>query len=60
LSRPRRLDWEKQAATALEAFERNGYFVFVDERQVDNLDEELTIADTGVVSFVRLVPLVGG
>ena len=60
LSRPRRLDWEKQAATALDAFERNGYFVFVDDRQVDDLDEELTLADTDVVSFVRLVPLVGG
>jgi hypothetical protein len=60
LTRPRRLDWEKQAATALEAFERNGFFVFVDDRQVDDLDEELTLADTEVVSFVRLVPLVGG
>ena len=60
LTRPRRLDWEKQAATALEAFEDNGFFVFVDDRQVDDLDEELTLADTDVVSFVRLVPLVGG
>jgi hypothetical protein len=60
LTRPRRLDWEKQAAIALEAFEHNGFFVFVDDRQVDDLDEELTLADTDVVSFVRLVPLVGG
>jgi len=60
LTRPRRLNWEKQAATALDAFQRNGFFVFVDDRQVDDLDEELTLADTDVVSFVRLVPLVGG
>lgn len=60
LTRLRRLDWEKQAATALEAFEHNGFFVFVDDRQVDDLDEELALADTDVVSFVRLVPLVGG
>jgi hypothetical protein len=60
LARPRRLDWEKQAVTALEAFERNGFFVFVRDRQVDDLDEELTLADTDVVRFVRLVPLVGG
>ena len=60
LSRPRTLDWEKQAATALEAFGRNGYFVFVGDQQVDDLDQELTLADTDVVSFVRLVPLVGG
>lgn len=58
--RSRRLDGERQAATALEAFEHNGFFVFVGGRQVDDLDEELTLADTDVVSFVRLVPLVGG
>jgi len=27
---------------------------------VDDLDESLTLAETDVVSFVRLVPLVGG
>lgn len=60
LTRRRGLDWEKQAAIALEAFEHNGFFVFVDDRQVDDLDEELTLADADVVSFVRLVPLIGG
>jgi hypothetical protein len=34
--------------------------VFVDDRQIDDLDEELTLAETDVVSFVRLVPLIGG
>jgi hypothetical protein len=60
LREPRRLDWEKQAQAALDAFGRNGFFVFVRDRQVDELDEELTLAETDVVSFVRLVPLVGG
>jgi hypothetical protein len=60
LRRLRRLDPEAQAAAALAAFKRNGFFVFVADRQVDDLDEELTLADTDVVSFVRLVPLVGG
>jgi hypothetical protein len=60
LRHPRRLDPEAQAEAALEAFTRNGFFVFVASRQVDDLDEELTLADTDVVSFVRLVPLVGG
>ncbi len=55
-----RMDWEAQAVTAIRAFERNGFFVFVGERQVGDLDEELSVADTDVVSFVRLVPLVGG
>lgn len=60
LPRARRLDWEAQADTALRAFARNGFFVFVGGRQVDDLDEELTLVDADVVSFVRLVPLVGG
>jgi anti-sigma factor RsiW len=55
-----RLDWEAQAETALRAFERNGFFVFAGGRQVDDLDEELALADQDVVSFVRLVPLAGG
>jgi hypothetical protein len=60
LSGPRRLDWEMQAEAALDAFGRNGFFVFVGDRQVDDLGEELALAEADVVSFVRLVPLVGG
>jgi hypothetical protein len=56
----RRISWERQAEVAIEAFERNGFFVFVGDRQVGDLQEELTLADTDVVTFVRLVPLVGG
>ncbi len=60
LKQPRRLDWEKQAKAAVEAFSRNGFFVFVGDRQVVELDAELALDETDVVSFVRLVPLVGG
>lgn len=60
LRRPRALDWQAQANAAVAAFARNGFFVFVGDRQVDDLDEELTLAELDVVSFVRLVPLVGG
>jgi hypothetical protein len=60
LSQPRRLDWQAQADAAVAAFRRNGFFVFVGDRQVDDLDEELSLAEADVVSFVRLVPLAGG
>jgi len=60
LREPRRLDWEKQADTAVKAFAKNGFFVNVDGRQVDSLDEDVTITADTDVSFVRLVPLVGG
>ncbi len=59
-ARPRLLDWQAQAAVALDAFAHNGFFVLVQDRQVDDLDEELSLDEADVVSFVRLVPLVGG
>jgi hypothetical protein len=60
LRTPRALDWQTQADAAVKAFGRNGFFVFAGDRQVEDLDEELTLAEADVVSFVRLVPLVGG
>ena len=55
-----KLGWEEQAERAIAAFGRNGYFVFIGERQVDMLDEELTLDASEVVRFVRVFPLVGG
>jgi hypothetical protein len=55
-----RIDWERQADAAVTAFGRNGFFVLVGDRQVEDLDEELTLDEASDVAFVRLVPLVGG
>jgi hypothetical protein len=56
----RQIDWKAQFEKACDAFERNGFFVLVNDRQPDSLDEELTIDPTKTVTFVKLVPLVGG
>jgi hypothetical protein len=56
----RRLDWEAQADAACAAFERNGFVMLVDDRQVDNLDEVIDLRRESTVAFIRLVPLVGG
>jgi hypothetical protein len=56
----RPIDWEKQAAKAVEAFERNGFFSLVDDRQAESLDDTIQLTPTTTVSFVKLVPLVGG
>lgn len=56
----REIDWEAQVALALEAFSRNHFFVIVDDRQAEHLDEEFSIGPKTEVSFVKLVPLVGG
>jgi hypothetical protein len=60
LTKPRFLDWEQQFERAVEAFERNGFIVLVDKRQVESLDEVMTISADTPVSFLKLVPLVGG
>jgi hypothetical protein len=56
----RRLDWERQADLACAAFERNGFVLFVGERQVESLEDLIDLTSDPEVSFVRLVPLVGG
>jgi hypothetical protein len=57
---PRRVDWQRQADVAIEAFGRNGFFVLVDGRQVTELDEELHLTGTTDVAFIKLTPLIGG
>jgi hypothetical protein len=55
-----RIDWERQAAAALTAFERNGFFVLVNGRQVTELDEVIVLQGTMDVGFIKLTPLIGG
>lgn len=56
----RRLDWHEQAETALQAFARNGFILLVDDRQMESLDEEIRVRPETRVTFLKLVPLVGG
>ncbi|MDU0372854.1 hypothetical protein ACFPAF_20810 [Hymenobacter endophyticus] len=59
--RPHRLiDAEKQVYRALEAFQQNSFFVLVNERQAESLDEQVWLGDGATASFVKLTPLVGG
>ena len=60
LRTPHRIDWERQADVAIDAFGRNGFFIMVDGRQVTDLDEEISVGKTSEVAFVKLVQLVGG
>jgi hypothetical protein len=59
-ARGRDIDWRKQFEVACDAFERNGFFILVDDRQAEALDEQITLKHDTRVSFVRLTPLVGG
>jgi len=60
LKAKRKIDWEDQFKRAVEAFDRNGFFVLVGEHQAESLDEQFDVAVDTEVSFVKLVPLVGG
>ena len=60
LKKHRTLDPEEQIAAALQGFERNGFFMLAEGRQMEDLDEELFVTGEARVTFVKLVPLVGG
>jgi hypothetical protein len=54
------IDAEKQVYVALQAFQENGFFILVDNRQVENLNELILIEPSTTISFVKLTALVGG
>jgi len=56
----RAVDHDRQVSTALKAFEANGFILLIDDRQVEDLKEEVTITEETVVTFLKLTPLVGG
>lgn len=60
LRKPRQLDADAQCEKALEAFQKNGFFMLAYDRQVESLDDEIVVGPDVRVSFVKLVPLVGG
>lgn len=60
LRKPRKIKWETQVEKALTAFQSNGFIILVDDEQVTELEEEITIAPETSITFMKLVPLVGG
>lgn len=60
LRTPRRIDPEVQTELALAAFAGNGFLVLVGDRQVTDPEEEVEPVPGTEVTFLKLVPLVGG
>lgn len=56
----RQVDWQTHYDRALAGFEARRFFILVDDRQMESLDEEIALIPTTDVRFLRLVPLVGG
>jgi hypothetical protein len=60
LKKSRQIDWEVQADKAIEAFERNGFILLIDDHQAEELDADIVIRPGMSVTFLKLMPLVGG
>src|SRR5215203_2164490 len=60
MRRRRKIDPERQFEMAIKAFYTNGFIVLLDDRQVDELEEEIEIRPDTTVTFLKLLPLVGG
>ncbi len=60
LKAPRAVVASVQIERALKAFESNGFFLLVNDRQIESLDEPIAIELETQVSFVKLVALQGG
>ena len=54
------IDAEKQVYVALDAFQKNGFFVLVDSQQCSSLNQTVTLGNDTRISFIKLTPLVGG
>jgi hypothetical protein len=55
-----RLDPAAETERALRAFAAGSFFILVNGRQVERLDEEIGFAADCTVTFLRVTPLVGG
>jgi hypothetical protein len=54
------LDPEKQFTRAVQSFEANGFLVIVDGRQITDLDDRFHLTPRSAITFLKLVPLMGG
>ncbi|WP_223649765.1 hypothetical protein [Hymenobacter psoromatis] len=60
LRHAKQIDAEQQVYRALTAFQQNGFFLLVNNRQAETLEEEIWLGAGATASFVKLTPLVGG
>ena len=54
------VDREQALSNALTAFEDGLYYVFLNEVQIETLDQPIFLTAGSQVTFLRLVPLAGG
>lgn len=60
LKKRQTIDAEKQVFVALDAFQKNGYFLLINKIQSMNLEQKIELKEETKISFIKLTPLVGG
>lgn len=60
LKTKRPLDWEAQCRRAWSSFEKNGFLVLLDGKQVTELDVPCDLHENSEIEFIKLVPIIGG
>ncbi len=60
LKKPKTVDADEQVKIALKGFSENKFFFLVDDLQVESLDDEFGITDQTKITFLKLIPVVGG
>ncbi|MEK6703369.1 MAG: hypothetical protein AABZ53_13995 [Planctomycetota bacterium] len=56
----KQVDWKDQFAKACDAYEKNRILVLVGDRQTESIEESIELSRGVEVTFLKLVPLVGG
>jgi hypothetical protein len=51
---------DRLVEAAEQAFLRNRFFILLDDRQAEHLDDQIVLDRTGTVTFLQLTPLQGG
>ncbi len=54
------VDFEKQSYIALDGFITNQFFVIINDKQAEDLEEKVNLSIIKEVEFIKLTPLVGG
>lgn len=60
LKQARMIDWQPQFEKACKAFAANKILILINDKQAESLDQPLTITPKSEVTFLKLMPLVGG
>ncbi len=56
----KKVDAEKQVYVALDAYQKNGFFILLDDIQLGMLEQEIFLTKKSNISFLKLTPLIGG